>query len=239
MTKAWGATAPQELVKIFKFLCEEVGFNLPENWKDPYTLMLQKRMADDLIIKALFCTAGQYPQYVFNFDVGIALCSEFCRKIEDQTDIWPNRKSSAHETETSSGIFCIDLSHLKWNETSVEKNPIFQISELPGYQDTAKQWILDWENFATPLLASVSNLDDAIQYCEFIKTYKKQVWVKSDGYLSSALDIHWALLCAQDGQYEKAKNILQNSLELQTHPPSVERHKKALSWVEAQIANSR
>lgn len=158
------------------------------------------------------------------------------KKIENEIAIWSNNLSNLDKVEESSAIFCIELAHLKWNAIPSEKNPGFQISELPAYKNSDQQWISDWKAYANPVIASLANLKNAIEYCEGIKNYEKQPWVKSDGYRSSTLDIHLAFLLVQDGQLEKALDILQAALRLQIHPPSIERHQKAFNWVTGLIS---
>ena len=108
------------------------------------------------------------------------------------------------------------------------------MSTAPEYKNSSARWIADWKQYAAPIVAGTSNLNDAIGYCEKIKTYKKQSWVKSDGYLPSAVTINLAFLLVQHGQCEKARDVLQGALKLQVHPPAIERHQKALAWVIAQ-----
>jgi hypothetical protein len=235
MAKAWGQAEPAELRKIFEYLCDSEGFAPPKDWSDGYTLVLKKEVQDDLVIEASFSTVGQYTVGVVNFDTGILLSSKYCKKIENVLELWPNQKNTVSVLDTAATIFCVHLSHLKWNAAFTEKNPEFQISELSEHQNSAQKWIIDWKAYAKPHIALLSNLKDAIQYCEYIKNYKKQPWVKSDGYRSSTIDIHLAFLCVQDGQYEKANAILESAWKLQTHTSSIDRHEKALNWVNEQL----
>jgi hypothetical protein len=236
MAKAWGQAEPPELRKILEYLCDEDGFLPPKNWSHAYTLDLYRELTNDLVANVGFSTAGEFPVGVIYFDTTIALRSKFCRKIEDQIQIWPNQTPSTEGLDASAQIFCITLSHLKWNDTPGDRNPGYQISTAPEYKNSSVKWIADWKQYAAPIIAGTSTLKEAIQFCEKIKTYKKQPWVKSDGYRAQSVDIYLAFLLVQDGQLEKARGILQVGLKLQTHLPSIERHQKALVWVMDQIA---
>jgi hypothetical protein len=231
MTKAWGEAEPVALRKIFDYLCDRRQFSSPDDWGDPYSLVLQKELSEDFFFKVTFSTAGQSPVGVFLFDVYLVLYSKYCRRIETDINLWPNTNPEINIVNPGSAIFSITLSHLKWNELPTDKNPIFKLSKLPGYESVANEWISDWEQFAMPIVESIFDLESVIRYCQFIKNYAKKSWVKSDGYLSSTLDIHMAFLYVRDGQYQAAIDILQASIELHSRAAGIERLNKALSWV--------
>jgi hypothetical protein len=230
MRKVWGQAEPPELRKIIEYLCDEEKFEPPSNWKHCYTLDLKKKINDQLTIVAGFNTTSEFPKNVFNFGSSITLYSKYIEDIANKLKLYTNSSFVIDDLKVGTAIFCVYLSHLKWNATETNINPTYSVSTIELYDNQAETWIADWKSYASPIILNLQNLNDAIYYCEYIKSYSRQPWVKSSGYLSSDLNTFRAILYVQNKQFRQAIEALEAVIQ-DLNPLRKAYFEKLRNWV--------
>ena len=158
------------------------------------------------MIEVYFSVVLEDPPNVFNFQTSIVLRSKYC------SDVFRNALDTRGQiysvSDDGEPVFSVELSYLKWNRSESTKAPLWCISSLPEFQESAQTWIADWASFGEPLVNSIGSLEKALEYCENIEGYRSRPWVKSDGYTFAAGSINLGLLYAQSGRLDKARALL-------------------------------
>ncbi len=204
----------------------------PEKWTEPTLLSLYKNIGDELTVSVVFTTAYRHPTGYVVFQTGIGFNSRYCSKVLMETGIVPEQRLLRYTDGFVSALFQVDLQHLKSSALEGSESLHWKASEFPGYEEQGAQWIADWKQYGRAFVDSVSTLDEAIKFYEWIPSYTKMPWVKSDGYSTFSPHLDLALLYVQRGDIEKAKQILRAVLSSPLPRYEFDESSALLKWLE-------
>jgi hypothetical protein len=231
MTSVWGSQEPQELFKVVAYLHSQ-GFNGPIASSTLHNLFFERPVDDDLSLSCSISRAGEWPEHVFKFCCGLSVRSKFLFQASEEINFYGNTLITPPMQDTQS-IFSIQLEHLVWNEKESDINPSWKISTLPGYDNTCENWVSSWDKHFAPIIDSIKNLSEVIKFLEQIAIYKKNPWVKSDGYGSHAFDPYLAILLVKNNQIEAAKVLLCEALKTPKNSAVYKQLDLTLAWVQS------
>jgi len=239
----WGSSQPKQLLEIANHL-NASGFEGPTQASTLYSLYFVRKIDSDLKLTCSIDRVYEEPHGVFNFQTYLVLSSFALYADADDARLWG--PSIGEVNEKSVGVFSVGLQHLKWNAEGGDDNPVWQVSALPQYENSANDWIADWERYGAPIVSAITDISSAIVFCQQALKYQKNPWVKSDGFGSYAFDIFTAMLMVRNHQVEEAKAFLINALNIndrEAKRAQLREAKKmqlqlALDWVETKMPPS-
>jgi len=210
MIKHWGAAKPELLRQIFYYL-NGSGFQGPISWRDPSSLCFIRKIDDDISIRVILNSRGEFPSGIFSFGTHILVCSKYVFEIDKALDLWERNLELIEYlgNEKCETLWTVDLSHLKWNAVQGE-NPRWYIQNQVSTSAEVKScnWLSDWKTFGESYVARIQSSVDVIDMLLDIPHYQASPWVKSDGPTGVAVYENAAILLAGQGQFDVARSIL-------------------------------
>jgi hypothetical protein len=235
--KLWGEAEPRQLLEMFSYLNSK-GFKGPTRESNLHFFSFKKKINNDLSfdfsISHLYCD----PQHVFNFHCSLSLSSKSVYPPIVEMDLYDGEIPTPGK-DLSIGVVSMPIAHLKWDAEGGEINPTWQISTLKEYENCVQIWINDWEKYVEPILRTIIDNTSAWQFCEKALQYKRNPWVKSNGYLAANLEISTALLMLNDGLHEQAINLLLSESNKPLKPAHKIQLQKAIDWIRKRIEQDR
>lgn len=225
----WGTSQPRQLLEIANYLIA-YGFEGPTPASTLHSLEFVRQIDVDLKLTCSINRVYEDPHGVFNIQTYLGLSSFALRIDADDAKIW--EAPICDVKDNAVGVFSIGLQHLKWNAEGGNTNPVWYVSALPQYQFSANDWIADWNRYATPIVLTITDISSAIIFCQKALKYRKNPWVKSDGFVSSAFEIYTAILMVKHQQIEDAKKLLMAALNTSNSEAKKMQLQLALAWVE-------
>ena len=230
----WGSSEPQQLIEIFNYL-NTINFVGPTSESTLHSVVLHRKICDGLKFSISIIRVYEDPPSVFNYQCYLSLSSLELREAVDALGIWEPTRIVIKSNPV--GIFSVGLQHLKWNAEGGDVNPVWQVSSLAEYRHSADAWIRDFEHYFLPILNEITDISTAISFCLKAMKYRKNLWVKSDGYGSAAFEIYTALLMIKNNRVLEANALLKNSLENTNNSALKYELQSFLNWMNAQGLN--
>jgi hypothetical protein len=210
LSKHWGSAKPYHLAAIIQQLNLD-GFYGSISWKKPSFLIFEKEIDGDIFVRVILATFGGAVSGQFNFDAHILLCSKYVAHIESTLNLW-NRSFDVAEhvdNEPYECLWSIDLSHLKWNAVSCDRNPYWKVSsENPTVDEVRCDWLADWNAYGKPYLNEMKDALSVVKKLLYIPHYQRNPWVKSSGPTNVSVYENAAILLIRLNQYAEAERIL-------------------------------
>ena len=227
--KVWGSSQPKQLVEIAIYLRDN-GFTGPTPASTVYSLEFTRKINAELNFSCSINRLYEDPHGVFNFQTYLGLSSIALRNDVDAAMIWETPICDVKNKSVY--VFSIGLQDLKWDAEGGDINPVWQVSVQPEYSGCANDWIADWARYAAPIVTAINDDSSAIKFCYHILNYKKNPWVKSDGFTSPALEIYTAMLLVRNQQVEEARALLTDVLGITTRDAKKIQLHRTIDWIE-------
>lgn len=230
ISSVWGQSEPSQLLKISEFFNSR-GFVGPTIDSDPYFFIFRRVVDKDFTFSCTVRRLFENPKKVFHFGTALTLWSRSVRVMEVEKAVNMDEPPPLNASGLGGSVFSIDLAHLKWNFVGGQDNPTWQVSALAGYEFSIQKWVDDWIEYLEPISNSVHNLDSAIECCKKALAYRRQPWVKSDGFIGPNFEINTAALLVQAGRIAEANRLLEDAIALSPRAARQHQIRLALNWV--------